>query len=66
MNTETTTTASITATLEDMAKAFEAWENGYRAEPAKYLTPEETAAAGVSDLSASRAAYFMGLLQAAV
>lgn len=48
--------------LELMAKAFELWENGFRADPSKFLTPEETAAAEVSQLSADRAAYFSELL----
>ena len=51
-----------TATLEQMAKAFEAWENGFRADPSKYLTAEEAATAEVSTLSADRAAYFNELL----
>lgn len=55
---------TITVTLEQMAQAFEAWENGYRAEPSKYLTAEECAAANVSALSADRAAYFRELLAA--
>jgi hypothetical protein len=58
----TTTTQPETFTLEQMAKAFEAWENGYRAEPSKYLSAEECAAASVSTLSADRAAYFHELL----
>lgn len=45
-----------------MAKAFEAWESGFRAEPSKYLTAEECAEANVSTLSADRAAYFRELL----
>jgi len=53
---------SITVTLQTMAQAFEAWENGFRAEPSKYLTAEECAAANVSALSADRAAYFRELL----
>lgn len=54
----------LTVTLQQMAKAFEAWENGYRAEPSKYMTDEECAAANVSQLSADRAAYFSELLAA--
>lgn len=54
----------VSATLSQLAKAFEAWENDFRAEPSKYLTAEECAAAGVSKLSASRAAHFMALLRA--
>lgn len=48
--------------IEQLAKAFELWENGFRADPSKFLTPEETAAAEVSKLSADRAAYFNELL----
>jgi hypothetical protein len=53
---------AMTVTLEQMAQAFEAWENGFRAEPSKYMTAEECAAANVSTLSADRAAYFRELL----
>ena len=56
---------AMTVTLEQMAQAFEAWENGFRAEPSKYLTAEECAAANVSTLSAARAAYFRELLAVA-
>lgn len=48
--------------LARFARAFEAWENGFRANPTKFLTAEECAAAEVSELSASRAAYFSELL----
>lgn len=61
-DTNTTSAAPMTVTLEQMAQAFEAWENGFRAEPSKYLTAEECAAANVSALSADRAAYFRELL----
>lgn len=53
---------TVTVTTEQLAKAFEAWENGFRAEPSKFLTAEECAAAEVSALSADRAAYLMALL----
>lgn len=63
MTTDTNTAAApMIVTLEQMAQAFEAWENGFRAEPSKYLTAEECAAANVSTLSADRAAYFRELL----
>lgn len=55
---------AVTVTVEQMAKAFEAWENGFRAEPTKYLTADECAAAEVSQLSADRAVYFRELLGA--
>lgn len=64
-DTDTTTPAPMTVTLEQMAQAFEAWEHGFRAEPLKYLTAEECAAANVSTLSADRAAYFRELLAVA-
>ncbi len=49
-------------TLTQLAKAFEAWENDFRAKPSEYLTAEEASAAEVSELSADRAAYFLELL----
>lgn len=48
--------------LHSLAQAFEAWENNYRANPEHFLTAEEIAAEGVSELSASRAAYMYALL----
>ncbi len=65
MNTNNTA-APITVTLEQMAKAFEAWENGCRATPSQYLTADECAAADVSTLSANRAAYYRELLAVAL
>lgn len=50
-------------TIEQLAKAFELWENGYRAEPQTFRSPEECAALGVSQLSAERATYFAELLK---
>jgi hypothetical protein len=55
-------TEKLTVTLEQMAQAFEAWENGFRADPSKFLTYEECAALNVSTMSADRAAYFRELL----
>jgi hypothetical protein len=55
-------TETLTVTLGQMAQAFEAWENGFRAEPSKFLTHEECAALDVSTVSADRAAYFRELL----
>lgn len=52
----------ITVNITQMAKAFEAWENGYRANPSAFMTPEECSASGVSELSADRAAYFRELI----
>ena len=48
--------------LARFARVFEAWENGYRADPSTFLTAEECAAQNVSVLSADRAAYFCELL----
>lgn len=64
--TAKTTDEAMPVTLEQMARAFEAWENGFRADPSKYMTAEECAAANVSALSADRAAYFRELLVAGV
>lgn len=49
-------------TLQDFAVAFEKWESDYRVNPSNYLTHEEVAASGVSEVSADRAEYFMELL----
>lgn len=54
--------ATIRVSLVQMAKAFEAWENDYRADPQSFMTDEEVAAAEVSQLSARRASYFHELL----
>lgn len=48
--------------LTRFAKAFQLWEEGYRADPEKFMTPEETASAEVSQLSADRAADFAAFL----
>lgn len=56
------TNESLTVTLEQMAVAFEKWENDYRANPTTYMTTEQMAETGVSDLSADRAAHFYALL----
>ena len=66
MINDTNNSAPMSVTLEQMAQAFEAWENGFRAEPSKYLTAEECAAANVSALPADRAAYFRELLAVAL
>lgn len=49
--------------LGKFAKAFELWEQGFRTDPTKFLTYEEAAKMGVSELSAERAAYFYQLLE---
>ena len=50
-------------TVEDFAKAFQKWEEGYRVEPTQFLTHMECQALGVSELSAARAATFIEILQ---
>jgi hypothetical protein len=50
-------------TIEDFAKAFQKWEEEYRAEPTKFLTEEECQALGVSKLSTERAFTFMDFLE---
>ena len=52
----------ITVTLGQMAQAFEAWEDGFRAMPENFLTHEQCALVGVSELSANRAEHFYSLL----
>lgn len=54
----------VYASVSEMASAFEAWENGLRGNPSAYMTPDECAAASVSQLSADRAAHFCALLDA--
>lgn len=45
--------------------AFLHWENDYRLKPADFLTAEEVAALDAPDISAQRAAWFIGCLRAA-
>lgn len=47
--------------IQCCAKVFEAWEADYRTQPETYLTHEQCAEMGVSELSADRAAYFCKL-----
>lgn len=49
--------------IQKFAKAFELWENGYRADPSKFLTEAETATMEVSTVSIERAEYFNQLLK---
>ena len=56
-----TTTPPISR--ETLAKAFEAWENGFRTQPQAFRTSEECLQLGVSQVSAERADYFYDLLQ---
>lgn len=50
-------------TTELATKAFEAWENELRKDPAGFMTPEEAARLEVAPLSEQRAIYFMALLR---
>lgn len=50
-------------TLQQIAEAFERWEQGFRTQPEKFLTPAECAAMNVNQLSADRAVYFCEMLK---
>jgi hypothetical protein len=52
-----------TVTRDQMEQAFEAWENGFRINPAAYRTEDETRQLPVSAVSAERADYFFELLK---
>lgn len=43
-------------------KAFEVWENEFRANPERFMTAEQVAAAAVLPLSEQRAVYFVAIL----
>ena len=59
MQTETQSPdSSITLTQAELVAVFEAWENNYRADPAKFVTKEEAAAMAVASLSEGRAITF--------
>lgn len=49
-------------TKRQMEQAFEAWENDFRIDPAKYRTLDEIRGLSVSQVSAERADYFFELL----
>lgn len=49
-------------TRQQMEQAFEAWENGFRIEPAKFRSPDECKQLSVSQVSAERTDYFWQLL----
>jgi len=49
-------------TLQHLAKAFQLWEEGFRAQPEQFLTYEECATGNIDELSAGRAEYFLELL----
>lgn len=44
-------------------KAFEVWENEFRAHPEQFMTAEEIAAAEVLTISERRAVYFDAILR---
>lgn len=48
--------------IEELARAFEAWETGYRIHPEKFRSQEQIVLLGVSQVSKERAEYFFGLL----
>lgn len=48
--------------LVQFAKAFQLWEEDFRANPTKYMTEEEVSNSEVSEVSISRAEYFNELL----
>ena len=50
-------------TKQQMEQAFEAWEKGFRIEPEKYRTEDETRCLSMSQVSAERTDYFFALLQ---
>lgn len=49
--------------VEKFAKAFQLWEDGFRAEPSSFMTAEQSAEMEVSQLSTERAEYFYQLLK---
>lgn len=49
--------------IQKFAKAFELWENDYRANITEYLTEAESLACEVSELSIRRAEHFNQLLK---
>ena len=53
----------VNVTREQMEKAFEAWESGFRIEPEKFRSHEETLGLSVSQVSAERADYFFELVR---
>lgn len=55
--------ASTSITIEAATKAFEDWENAYRANPDGFYTAEETAVLDVASVSEGRAIHFLALLR---
>jgi len=49
--------------LENLVKAFQKWEDNYRADPDEFLSPYQIAELEVSQVSVDRAEYFMALLK---
>lgn len=52
-----------TVTVQQLARAFEAWENEFREDPSSFLTPEECAALEVATLSDQRAIYLAAIMR---
>ena len=50
-------------TLESLTKAFRGWEDEYRADPSKFLNPDEVAALDSEDVSVARSAHLKALLR---
>ncbi len=67
MSTDTTTPAAVHGeiTRDRLARAFERWEQGWRATPSAFRSEAECLALGVSEVSAERADYFFALLATA-
>jgi hypothetical protein len=49
-------------TKQDLERAFEAWEKGFRVRPEAYRTADECLYLSVSQVSAERADYMFELL----
>lgn len=49
--------------MKIFVEAFKRWEEGYRANPEKYLTEEEMRNMDVNDISTDRAIYFTALIR---
>lgn len=56
------TTTLGRVTKEQLERAFEAWETGFRISPEKYRTQDEVRCLAVSQVCAERADYFYELL----
>lgn len=56
-------TPAPTVTIQQLAKAFQAWNHGVRTTPEKFLTADECALMGIDEMSGSQADYFFQLLK---